>query len=130
MAWLLSQTSCHLSVLPHQDNYDGDEEEVEGGEGEDDRVLPVELEDILLPLLPLLSLLTLETLEQAKGQAGAGGRVTGLIRRTGVCRRAEALTRLVIPDTTFLEAGGGGLGVLALAAAGLLPPLLVCRSTA
>ena len=90
-------------------------------------MLPVELEDVLLPLLPLLPLLTLQ---QTKGQTGAGGRVMGLVRRAGVSWGTEALAGLVVPDTTHLEAGGGRLGVPALAAARLLPPLLVRGSAA
>ena len=62
---VLPQPSRHLSVLPDQHHDDGDEEEVEGGEGEDDRMLPVQLKHILLPsLLSLLSLLM--TLQRAK----------------------------------------------------------------
>ena len=90
-------------------------------------MLPVELKDVLLPLLPLLSLLTLH---RAKGQAGAGGWVMGLVRRAGVGRGTEALAGLVVPDTTHLQAGRGRLGVPALAAARLLPPLLVRRPAA
>ena len=60
MAWSLPQTSCHLPVLPHQHHYDRDEEEVEGGKGEYDGVLPVELKNLLLSLLSLLPLLTLQ----------------------------------------------------------------------
>ena len=127
MAWPFPEASRHLPVLPHQHHYDGDEEEVEGGEGEDDRVLPVELKDVLLPLLPLLPFLTLQW---TKGQAGAGGWVMGLVRRAGVGRGTEALAGLVVPDTTHLQAGGGGLGVPALAAARLLPPLLLQGSAA
>ena len=90
-------------------------------------MLPVELQDILLPLLPLLPLLTLQ---RAKGQAGAGGWVMGLVRRAGVGGGTEALAGLVVPDTTRLEAGCRRLGVPALAAARLLSPLLVRRSAA
>ena len=53
-----------------------------------------------------------------------------MILRTGVRWWAEALARLVIPNFAPLQAGGGGRGVLALAAAGLLLPLLVLRSAA
>ena len=54
----------------------------------------------------------------------------GLVRRAGVRGGTEALTGLVVPDTSHLKAGGGGLRVLALAAARILPPLLVQRSAA
>ena len=57
-------------------------------------------------------------------------RIVGVILRTGVRWWAEALARLVIPNFAPLQAGGGGRGVLALAAAGLLLPLLVLRSAA
>ena len=115
-------------MLPHQHHDDGDEEEVQGREGEDDRMLPVELKHVLLPLLSLLPLLTLEWTKE--GQAGAGGGVMGLVRRAGVGRGTEALAGLVIPDSTHLQAVGRRLGVLALAAARLLPPLLVFRPAA
>ena len=49
----------------------------------------------------------------------------GLVRRAGAGGGTEALAGLVVPDTSHLQAGRGRLGVPALAAARLLPPLLV-----
>ena len=140
MCRAVSETSCELSVLPHQHHDDRDEQQVEGGEREDHRMFPVELEHVLLlSLLPLLALLSLQGGDQ--WQAGAGGRVVGLVRRARVGWRAEARAGLVVPDPANLEAGGyhnnqshhshhleagrGGLGVRALAAARLLLPHLV-----
>lgn len=119
--WLLFQFSCHLSVSPHQKHNDQDEQDVEGGKGEYDRVLPVGMELLLLLLLPLLSLLWVD----CRCHTGAGHRVVGVILRAGIRGWAEALARLVIPSSTSLQAGRGGRGVPAVAAARLLPPLLV-----
>ena len=143
MCRAVAETSCELSVLPHQDHDDRDEQQVEGGEREDHRMFPVQLEHVLLlSLLPLLALLSLQGGDQ--WQAGAGGRVVGLVRRARVGWRAEARAGLVVPDPANLEAGGyqshhnhqshqshhleagrGRLGVRAVAAARLLLPHLV-----
>ena len=89
-------------------------------------MLPVELELLLLLLLPLLPLLWVD----CRCHTGAGDWVVGVILRAGVRGWAEALARLVIPGSTSLQAGRGGRGVPALAAARLLPPLLVLGPTA
>ena len=140
MCRAVAETSCELSVLPHQHHDDRDEQQVEGGEREDHRMFPVELEHVLLlSLLPLLALLSLQGGDQ--WQAGAGGRIVGLVRRARVGWRAEARAGLVVPDPANLEAGGyqshhnqqshhlqagrGRLGVRAVAAARLLLPHLV-----
>ena len=54
----------------------------------------------------------------------------GLVSGAGVGWGTEALAGLVVPNPTHLKAGGRCLGVLALAAARLLPPLLVLRPAA
>ena len=103
-------------------------------------MFPVQLEHVLLlSLLPLLALLSLQGGDQ--WEAGAGGRVVGLVRRARIGWRAEARAGLVVPDPANLEAGGfhshqshqshhleagrGRLGVRAVAAARLLLPHLV-----
>ena len=53
-----------------------------------------------------------------------------MVRRAGVGWGTEALAGLVVPDPTHLKAGGRCLGVPAVAAACLLPPLLVLRPAA
>ena len=111
---------------PDQNHNDEDEKDIERGKGENDRMLPVDEELLLLLLLPLLPLLW----EDCRWDTSACQRIVGVILRTGVRWWAEALARLVIPNFAPLQAGGGGRGVLALAAAGLLLPLLVLRSAA
>ena len=111
---------------PHQNHNDEDEKDIERGKGENDRMLPVDEELLLLLLLPLLPLLWVD----CRWDTGACQRIVGVILRAGVRWWAEALARLVIPNFAPLQAGAGGRGVLALAAAGLLLPLLVLRSAA
>ena len=94
-------------------------------------MFPVEREQpllllLLLLLLPLLSLLWVD----CRCHTGAGHWIVCVILRAGVRGWAEALARLVIPSSSPLQAGGGGRGVPAVAAACLLPPLLVLRSAA
>ena len=112
---------------PDQNHNDEDEKDIERGKGENDRMLPVDEELLLLLLLPFFSsYLWID----CRWNTGACQRIVGVILRTGVRWWAEALARLVIPNFAPLQAGGGGRGVLALAAAGLLLPLLVLRSAA
>ena len=80
---------------------------------------------LLLLLLLLLPLLPSSLWVDCRWHAGASHRIVGVILRAGIRWWAEALARLVIPSSSPLQAGGGGLGVPALAAARLLPPLLV-----
>ena len=84
-------------------------------------MLPVDEELLLLLLIPLLPLLWVD----CRWNTSACQRIVGVILRTGVRWWAEALARLVIPGSTSLQAGRGGRGVPAVAAARLLPPLLV-----
>ena len=95
-------------------------------------MLPVEWEPPLLLLLLLLLLFPFFSLlwVDCRCDTGASHRVVGVILRAGVRRWAEALARLVIPSSTALQAGCGGRSVPAVAAARLLPPLLVLQPAA
>ena len=130
---MLPQSLACLLISSHQKHNDNNKKDIERGKGENDRVLPVDEESpVLLPFLLrlLLPFLSSYLWVDCRWDTGACQQIVGVILRTGVRWWAEALARLVIPNFAPLQAGGGGRGVLALAAAGLLLPLLVLRSAA